>query len=87
MACGTHVPEEGFDCDEDTFTITGGTSFCGYMTDATVSGGSTIASLTLSSNELPYITSVEAWVAVDRVAMADSRVAMAVLTAGIDYGF
>lgn len=30
---------------------------------------------------------MEAWVAVDRVAMADSRVAMAVLTAGIDDGF
>lgn len=30
-------------------TVTGGTDFCGYVTDATVSGGTTLSSLTLSS--------------------------------------
>ncbi len=25
IACGTTVPEDGFDCDENTFTVTGGT--------------------------------------------------------------
>lgn len=30
-------------------TVSGGTDFCGYVTDATVTGGSTLASLTLSS--------------------------------------
>ena len=35
-------------------TVSGGSSYCGYMTDATVSGGSTIASLTLSSMITTY---------------------------------
>lgn len=35
-------------------TVSGGTSFCGYMTDATVSGGSSLASLTLSSMITSY---------------------------------
>ena len=35
-------------------TVSGGTSFCGYMTDAMVSGGSSIANLTLSSMITTY---------------------------------